>query len=160
MYCIYCIQKGAVWSELILWSRRGAGDKPTSCNQGSQVQFPGLSIKKYFLWAFGCSRHIMNTYHKPSWPSSGYYPWKSHKSFFYCLLPWNYLVWTTLDICSRWKSRQHFQDKKRAGIRVKMLTMGHFCTKMIPCEGNLGYSKMMDKKIFTIWCSKFLLICI
>ena len=50
----------------------------TTYNQGSQVR-SGFSIKPLLVEPSGVPVIKYTHNHKPSWPSTGYYPWESYK---------------------------------------------------------------------------------
>ena len=57
------------------------------CKPGVAGSIPGFSIKPLSVSLRVLPSYNKHTYHKPSRPSTGYYPWKSHKKFFFCMTP-------------------------------------------------------------------------
>ena len=51
------------------------------CKPGVAGSIPGFSIKHYRLSLREFLSYNKHTNHKPSQPSTGFYPWKSHKKF-------------------------------------------------------------------------------
>ena len=58
-----------------------------SCKPGVAGLIPGFSIKQLSVEPSGVPFIKYTHNHKPSLPSTGYYPWKSHKKFFFEYLP-------------------------------------------------------------------------
>ena len=56
--------------------------KPMSCKPGIAGLIHSFSIKPLSVSLRVLLSYNKHTYHKPSRPSTGYYPWKSHKMLF------------------------------------------------------------------------------
>ena len=57
------------------------GDKPMPCESGVIGLIPRFSIKP--LSVEHSDSPVIKYKHKPSWPTTGYYPWKSHTHIFF-----------------------------------------------------------------------------